>query len=120
MNRRRAAALLLLFGAAALAHSADDAAWPVAGRQGVLRFVIVPEQAARDPAAYAQQIERLCGPAPTCFLNFYTNSTHAPLAVPLPDAIAHEATAVLRRSAKRGMEGFRFACRLQTGDASCF
>jgi hypothetical protein len=118
MMKRVAAAAFALLGAAA--QAADGDTWPVAGRQGVLRYVIVPAQSARDPAAYAQQIERLCGPAPTCFLNFYTNSTGAPLAVPLPDAIAHEATAVLRRSAKRGMEGFRFACRLQTGDETCF
>jgi hypothetical protein len=120
MMKRVAAAACALLGAAAPAQAADGDTWPVAGRQGVLRYVIVPAQSARDPAAYAQQIERLCGPAPTCFLNFYTNSTGAPLAVPLPDAIAHEATAVLRRSAKRGMEGFRFACRLQTGDETCF
>ena len=74
----------------------------MAGQQGLVRFVIAPRDQARDRAAYDRQIQLLCEPDRTCFLNFYTNSTGAPLAVPLPDAIDHEATAVFRRSAKRG------------------
>jgi len=93
-------AWLLCQGAA----NAVPEAWPVAGQQGVLRFVIVPTELARDRAAYARQIELLCQPGQTCFLNFYTNTAGAALTVPLPDAIDHEATAVFRRSMKQGAE----------------
>lgn len=122
--RRAALALALALAALALvataARAGGDEPWPVAGRQGIIRVVIVPAGEERDRAAYLKQIERLCAGQETCFLNFYTNSTGAPVTVPLPDAIAHEATAVLRRSAKQGTEGFRFACRLKTGDDFCF
>jgi hypothetical protein len=92
----------------------------VAGRQGVVQFVIAPEDEARDRAAYDRQIQLLCEPERPCFVNFFTNSTGAPLALPLPDAIGHEATAVFRRSAKRGAESFRWSCRLQIRQADCF
>jgi len=92
----------------------------VAGRQGVVQFVIAPEDQARDRAAYDRQIQMLCEPERTCFLNFFTNSTGVPLVMPLPDAIDHEATAVFRRSAKRGAESFRWSCRLQIQQADCF
>lgn len=105
----------------AASHAAAPAAtWPVAGRQGVIQVVIVPEAAARDRAAYAQQIEQLCPPQSTCFLNFHTNSRGAPLAVPLPDAIAQESTAVFRRSVKQGGEYFRWSCRMGIDAANCF
>lgn len=100
--------------------AADDEAWPVAGRQGVIQVVIVPEEAARDREAYTRQIERLCPPQSTCFLNFHTNSSGAPLAVPLPDAIAQESTAVFRRSVKQGGEYFRWSCRMGIDAANCF
>jgi hypothetical protein len=99
--------------------AADDA-WTVAGRQGLIRFVIVPMALARDREAYIGQIQRLCEPGRSCFINFYTNSTGAPVAVPLPDAIDHEATAVFRRSSKRGSEGLRWSCRMQVDAPDCF
>jgi hypothetical protein len=95
-------------------------AWTVAGRQGVILQVIVPLELAKDRDAYRQQIEILCQGKETCFVNFYTNSTGAPLAIPLPDAIAHEATATQRRSAKRGSEVFRWSCRLALTEPDCF
>lgn len=101
-------------------RAAPDAPWPLAGEQGMVRFVIVPEAQARDRAAYFQQIQRLCEPGGTCFLNFYTNSTGAPVALPLPDAIDHEATAVFRRSAKRPGDIFRWSCRLRVPQEDCF
>jgi hypothetical protein len=101
-------------------HAAPGEPWPVAGQQGLVRFVIAPRDLARDRAAYDRQIHLLCEPDRTCFLNFYTNSTGAPLAVPLPDAIDHEATAVFRRSAKRGADTFRWSCRLQIPQEDCF
>jgi hypothetical protein len=110
--------LAWLPGAAALAEPADT--WPVAGQQGIIRFVIVPVDSARDRAAYARQIELLCPPGQSCFLNFYTNSSGALLAVPLPDAIDREATVVFRRSLKQGAELLRWSCRLQVVTDDCF
>ncbi len=110
-----AAALALLAGAASAGPD-----WPVAGTQGLVRFVIVPEAQARDREAYAREIAALCEPGATCFLNFYTNSTGAPVAMPLPDAIDREPTALYRRSAKQGAERFQWSCRLQQGNEPCF
>lgn len=95
-------------------------AWTTVGQQGLVRFVIVPEAQARDRAAYALQVALLCEPERTCFLNFYTNSTGAAVALPLPDAIDREATAVYRRSAKQGAERFQWSCRLQVSQEPCF
>lgn len=103
---------------AATVHAAQT--WAVAGQQGLVRYVIVPAEQARDREAYARQIAQLCEPERTCFLNFYTNSTGAPAAVPLPDAIDREATAVFRRSAKQGAETFRWSCRMQLAVEGCF
>ncbi len=99
--------------------SADEA-WPLAGQQGLVRFVIVPVVQAKDEPAYQRQVAKLCEPDRTCFLNFYTNSTGAPLAVPLPDAIASEATATFRRSSKQGAERFQWSCRLKLVQEGCF
>jgi len=103
------------------AAAADEPPWEVAGRQGIVRNVIVPTEQARDREAYARQIPLLCGtPEQSCFLNFYTNSSGVPLAMPLPDAIQGEATAIFRRSTKQGAELFRWACRVQPGTEGCF
>lgn len=110
---------MAVLAACAPARAAAET-WPVAGRQGVIQVVIVPQAAARDRAAYAQQIERLCAPQSTCFINFHTNTAGAPLAVPLPDAIAQESTAVFRRSVKQGGEYFRWSCRMGIDAANCF
>lgn len=119
---RSQGAALVLAGActAAAATTSGDGAWAIAGRQGLVRLVIVPAGAERDRAAYTRQIERLCEPERSCFLNFYSNSTGAPLAVPLPDAIGQEATALFRRSAKNGTETFQWSCRLQQQEQFCF
>lgn len=117
----RAIGLMWLISAGQLAIAADaDVPWPIAGQQGLMRFVIVPTALARDRAAYLRQIESLCEPNRSCFLNFYTNSTDAPLTVPLPDAIDHEATATFRRSMKQGAELLRWSCRLRLEDEGCF
>lgn len=112
------------FGLAALTGAghaaATDEPWAVAGQQGVVRFVIVPAALASDEQAYVRQLPKLCEPDRTCFLNFYTNSTGAPLAVPLPDAIANEATATFRRSSKQGAERFLWSCRLKMPQEGCF
>lgn len=106
--------------ALAFAANAADETWPVAGQQGLVRVVIVPTALATDQAAYAAQVKRLCEPGATCFLNFYTNSTGAPVALPLPDAIERESTAVFRRSAKQVAERFTWRCSLKLAVDNCF
>lgn len=106
-----------------LGHAAEaplPEAWPIAGQQGIMRFVIVPTALARDREAYARQIDLLCQTGQSCFLNFYTNTQGAVLAVPLPDAIDRQATAVFRRSIKQGAELMRWSCRLQVAADDCF
>ena len=115
------ACLAALAGAASAdAQTPPTAPWPVAGRQGIMSFVIVPMAQARDRDAYADQIKLLCKPQETCFLNFYTNSSGAELGMPLPDGVMHEATAVFRRSPKQGTEGFRWSCRMGREEGNCF
>ena len=118
--RRRGRLLALLAGAwcSAGVWAADDP-WPVAGQQGLLKVVIVPTAQATDMAAYKGQIASLCPGDRTCFVNFFTNSTGAPVALPLPDAIADEATARFRRSTKNGADLFQWSCRLKLG-GECF
>jgi hypothetical protein len=99
---------------------AAGAAWEVAGRQGLIQVVIVPQAQARDREAYARQVALLCQPQLTCFINFFSNSTGAPLSVPLPDAIAKEPTALFRRSTKQGAELFRWSCRMGSDEGNCF
>ena len=118
MKRARLIAALLAALLAAAAASPD--AWPVAGRQGIIRVVIVPAAEAHQRDAYTKQLAMLCPPDESCFVNFYTNSTNAPLAVPLPDAIEHEPTALFRRSTKQGGEFFRWSCRMKMPDDDCF
>ena len=112
----------LLLGAALLlaANTASaDEGWVVAGQQGLVRYIVVPAAQATDAAAYQREIAQLCEPERTCFLNFYTNSSGAPVTVPLPDAIAAEATATFRRSMKNGAERFQWSCRLKLSQ-ECF
>jgi hypothetical protein len=80
----------------------------------------VPAAQAGDASAYQREIARLCEPERTCFLNFYTNASGATVAVPLPDAIAAEATATFRRSMKNGAERFLWSCRMKMAQAECF
>jgi len=99
---------------------AAETSWAVVGRQGILLHVVVPTAQARDREAYRREIPLICGERETCFVNFYTNTSGAPATLPLPDAIASEATAVLRRSAKQGAEGLRWSCRLGLPEPDCF
>ena len=112
----------LLASAPALAQAQPASPWQVAGRQGLIHVVIVPPAQAqlRNRAAYAQQVGLLCAPQATCFVNFFSNSTGAPVGVPLPDAIANEPTAIFRRSAKQGAETFRWSCRMGSDEGNCF
>ena len=119
---RRSLIVLWLSALAAAGAAADDSSgtWQVVGRQGIVRFVIVPAEQARNAAAYQEQIGRLCEPQTTCFLNFYTNLGGAPLALPLPDSIEHEATAIYRLSMKGQAVMFRWSCRMQIEVEECF
>lgn len=130
MNRRRvswavpalAAGLCLLGATSTGAQPAAAAAerWPQVGRQGIVRMVIAPLALARDREAHARQIEIICAEPGTCFVNFYTNSTGAELAMPLPDSVSQEPTVMFRRSAKLGAELFRWSCRLAIDPVNCF
>lgn len=111
-------ALLIAAGWPRSAHAAE--AWPVAGRQGLVQVVIVPEAVADQREAYAAQVALLCPPEVTCFVNFYTNRTGATVGLPLPEAIEREATATFRRSSKNGAERFQWACRMKQGNDPCF
>ena len=75
---------------------------------------------ALDRAAYTRQIDLLCAPQTTCFVNFFTNPGNLPLTMPLPDAIAGGSTALFRRSTKQGAEMFRRSCRMAVGETGCF
>lgn len=100
--------------------AAEGQDWSVIGRQGIVNLVLVPNEQAVDLQAYQRQIDRLCKPEQTCFLNFYTNSKGTAIAVPLPDEIASEATATFRRSAKQGAQMFMWSCRLKVSAKECF
>jgi hypothetical protein len=115
-----AACFTLLAVCASSCAANSDAPWAVAGQQGLVRFIIVPQAAARERDAYEAQIKKLCEPDRTCFLNFYTNSKNAAVSVPLPDAIEQEATATFRRSSKQGAERFQWSCRLKVTTDPCF
>lgn len=124
MRLRRAVCAPVLAGIVQLWSVALPAAeaekWQVAGQQGLVRFVIVPQEQVADEKAYQRQIAGLCDPRRTCFLNFYTNSTGTAPAVPLPDAISQEATATFRRSMKNGVQIFTWSCRLKIPARECF
>ena len=120
MTHPRNACTLVALALAANATVAQPAAWQQAGRQGIIHVVIVPLELARDRDAYVQQVPLICGNAPTCFVNFYTNSRNVAVSLPLPDEVMSEATAVLRRSDKQQTEGIRWSCRLQLTEPNCF
>ncbi len=113
-----AALIACALPAAAAAPAAND--WTLAGRLGLMQFIVVPEASARDRDYYTRVIEQSCGKEETCFLRFFTNSTGAPPAVPLPDAILAEPTALFQRSIKQAREQFQWSCRLQLAEANCF
>ena len=90
--------LSIIAVSASLAVAADEAtSWQVVGVQGLVQVVIVPKEQIRDLSAYKGQLAKLCPPERTCFVNFYENTSGAKAELPLPDAIANEATARFRR-----------------------
>jgi len=118
---RSFAAVVIAFGLAmpgAALQAADD--WQVVGHQGIVQIVVLPAERATDLPAYRAELARLCPPDRTCFVNFYTNTRGARLELPLPDAVANEATARFRRSTKNGVEVFQWSCRLNQTAGECF
>jgi hypothetical protein len=120
------AAIILLSGvfAAPAVFAVDPlpsgADWQVAGRLGLLQFVVVSESRAKDRAFYDSIVKSLCEPDSTCFLRFFTNSKQAPVKLPLADAILAEPTAMFQRSAKQGNAVFQWSCRTGLASGNCF
>jgi hypothetical protein len=85
-----------------------------------MQFVIVSEAREKDKRLYEDAIAALCPPETTCFLRFFTNSTAAPLAIPLPDTVLAEPTALYQRSSKQLNEVFQWSCRLGVPGGTCF
>lgn len=111
----------LALAPASRAADAPAAGWELAGRLGLVHYVIVPVATARDRALYDRAIEQLCAGRGTCFVRFFTNTSGAPVGLPLPDAISDEATVIYQRSDKRGGGGdFRWSCRLKIPGSDCF
>ena len=94
--------------------------WQVAGRLGLLQFVVVAESRAKDREFYDAIVKSLCEPDTSCFLRFFTNSKQAPVQIPLPDAILAEPTAMFQRSAKQGNAAFQWSCRTGLAAGNCF
>ncbi|MGB7992101.1 MAG: hypothetical protein WCF44_22070 [Candidatus Methylophosphatis roskildensis] len=98
--------------AQAQAQPSAGPGWQVAGRLGLLQFVVVSGERIRQRAFYDEVIAARCPPDATCFVRFFTNSTGAPVALPLADAILAEPAASFQRSAKQSNEVFEWSCRL--------
>ncbi|OYW33478.1 MAG: hypothetical protein B7Z51_01315 [Methyloversatilis sp. 12-65-5] len=113
------AAILTLPAAAEEAPPAAD--WHLAGRLGLLQFIVVPEASARDRAYYDRIIETVCSDdTASCFLRFFTNASGVALSFPLPDAVLAEPTVMFQRSAKHQREQFQWSCRLGLAESACF
>ncbi len=114
-----ALAAIAALSPAAAADSASD--WQLAGRLGLLQFIVVPEASAQDRAYYDRIIEEVCADrGSSCFLRFFTNSTGAKLDFPLPDVVLNEPTVMFQRSAKHQQEQFQWSCRLRRAASTCF
>ncbi|HEY9194254.1 MAG TPA: hypothetical protein VIO81_15400 [Methyloversatilis sp.] len=115
----RALMAACLLPAVVRADSPDN--WTLAGRLGLLQFVVVPEASARDGDYYRRIIDEVCADrVASCFVRFFTNSSGARLDFPLPDAVLNEPTVMFQRSAKHQREQFQWSCRLGMAESSCF
>ena len=124
MNRMLCAllgALTLSAGANAGQEPANTQDWIVAGRLGLMQFIVVPEASARDRAYYERIIDTVCSDdTASCFLRFFTNASGVAMSFPLPDAVLAEPTVMFQRSAKHLREQFQWSCRLQVSGSACF
>lgn len=105
--------------AQAQAQPSSGPGWQVAGSLGLLQFVVVSGDRIRQREFYDEVIAARCPPDVTCFLRFFTNSSGAPVAMPLADAIVAEPAASFQRSAKQNNEVFEWSCRLGLS-GNCF
>ncbi|MCQ9379527.1 hypothetical protein [Methyloversatilis sp. XJ19-49] len=113
------AAIVTLPAAAVEAPPAAD--WHLAGRLGLLQFIVVPEASARDRAYYDRVIDTVCSDdTASCFLRFFTNASGVAMSFPLPDAVLAEPTVMFQRSAKHRTEQFQWSCRLGLAESACF
>lgn len=113
-------AALTLHGAA-VAEPPAATGWQLAGRLGLLQFIVVPEASARDRAYYDRIIETVCNDdTESCFLRFFTNASGVAMSFPLPDAVLAEPTVMFQRSAKHQREQFQWSCRLGLAESACF
>lgn len=113
------AAIITLPAAAGEAPQAAD--WHLAGRLGLLQFIVVPEVSARDRAYYDRIIDTVCSDdTASCFLRFFTNASGVAMSFPLPDAVLAEPTVMFQRSAKHRTEQFQWSCRLGLAESACF
>lgn len=123
VSRVALAGAVAAVGAISASARADEPpSWQVVGTQGLVQIVIVPKEQEHDASAYKAQLAKLCPSDRTCFVNFYKNTSDLKAELPLPDAIAAEATARFRRSTKNGAELFQWSCRLAAGASAtqCF
>lgn len=116
----RALAAATVFALAAAPAAGDETRWQVVGHQGLVQIVIMPTDEARNQGLYETAVLALCEPERTCFINFFVNPAGVKPELPLPEAIANEATATYRRSAKNGVTIFMWSCRLKIPDRECF
>jgi hypothetical protein len=105
----------------AVAEETPAADWHLAGRLGLLQFIVVPEASARDRAYYDRIIDTVCSDdTASCFLRFFTNASGVAMSFPLPDAVLAEPTVMFQRSAKHRTEQFQWSCRLGLAESACF
>lgn len=121
LRKRLFASLILVLPGLAQAQSqaSSGPGWQVAGALGLMKFVVVSGENIRERTLYDGAIAALCEPDTTCFLRFFTNSTGAPVALPLADAILAEPTASFQRSVKQSNEVFEWSCRMKM-PGNCF
>lgn len=121
LRKRLFVSLILALPGFALAQAQPSSGpgWRVAGSLGLLQFVVVSGDRIRQREFYDEVIAARCPPDVTCFLRFITNSSGAPVAMPLADAILAEPAASFQRSAKQNNEVFEWSCRLGLS-GNCF
>ncbi|MDP3871841.1 MAG: hypothetical protein Q8Q80_04190 [Methyloversatilis sp.] len=116
-----ALAAVCVVPASAAPDAPPAADWHLAGRLGLLQFIVVPETSARDRAYYDRIIDTVCSDdTASCFLRFFTNASGVAMSFPLPDAVLAEPTVMFQRSAKHQREQFQWSCRLGLAESTCF
>ncbi len=92
----------------------------VAGKLGILQFIVVPVEKSKDKEFYENIIRTVCPEKKSCFLNFFTNSKNVKLGFPLNEKILAEPTVMFKRSAKHQNTILEWSCRLKKSVGTCF